>query len=266
MCLPSSFPISASQINVELGRATNYPFDPLGSAELALSGQAGAPNSWSNFLGKCNTGITKTFSSFSGGNSWNSVPIGSAQTNRRLYIALIAGYVANDPGNSPTLTVGGANATLLGANSTGDASPANFATGEAWFSINATGTTANISASWASMSNFGILVMPTYGYTTFKGYEADGGAQGGSDGQVGSLLNTVNGGALLAVTTYSSVQSPTWAQLTGQQTWTLGWSGSTSNTGGLAWLANITASQVWNVSPHPAGYGSYMSGWISLAP
>jgi hypothetical protein len=52
MTLPSSFPLSASQINVELGRAANAPFSITGEAERLLAGVPSGPISFSDFLGK----------------------------------------------------------------------------------------------------------------------------------------------------------------------------------------------------------------------
>lgn len=52
MTLPSSFPLSASQINVELGRAPDAPFSITGEAERQLAGIPSGPISFSDFLGK----------------------------------------------------------------------------------------------------------------------------------------------------------------------------------------------------------------------
>jgi len=54
MTLPSSGPMSASMINVELGRASNAPFNINGSAERALAGKPSGAISFSDFYGKSN--------------------------------------------------------------------------------------------------------------------------------------------------------------------------------------------------------------------
>ncbi|SFU21020.1 hypothetical protein [Mesorhizobium sp. YR577] len=50
MTLPSAPPISASQINVELGRAPDAPFSITGAEERALAGKPTGPISFSDFL------------------------------------------------------------------------------------------------------------------------------------------------------------------------------------------------------------------------
>lgn len=52
MTLPATFPISANQINVELGRSPNAQFNMLGASERALAGVPSGPISMANFLGK----------------------------------------------------------------------------------------------------------------------------------------------------------------------------------------------------------------------
>lgn len=52
MTLPASFPLSMSQVNTELGRATNATTSLLESAVRGLAGVPSGPVSFSNLLGK----------------------------------------------------------------------------------------------------------------------------------------------------------------------------------------------------------------------
>jgi hypothetical protein len=58
MALPASFPISASQINVELGRSAGAPFDIQGAEERDLAGVPSGAISMSDFLGKALFSVT----------------------------------------------------------------------------------------------------------------------------------------------------------------------------------------------------------------
>ncbi len=61
MALPSSGPMTASMINVELGRASTAPFSINGAPERALAGKPSGAISFSDFYGKSNgpAGSTK---------------------------------------------------------------------------------------------------------------------------------------------------------------------------------------------------------------
>lgn len=64
MTLQSTPPISAGDINVELGRARTAPFDINGTAERKLAGKTTGPISFSDFLGKSSvTPGSRTFNS-----------------------------------------------------------------------------------------------------------------------------------------------------------------------------------------------------------
>jgi hypothetical protein len=57
MTLPSSGPMSAAMINVELGRASNAAFDINGTAERTLAGIPSGTIKMSDFYGKSSAGI-----------------------------------------------------------------------------------------------------------------------------------------------------------------------------------------------------------------
>lgn len=65
MTLPSSGPMTASMINVELGRASNAPFDINGAAERALAGKPSGPIKFSDFYGKSSSWTSATATLFS---------------------------------------------------------------------------------------------------------------------------------------------------------------------------------------------------------
>lgn len=58
MTLQASFPLSASQINIELGRNATDPFDIQGVSERDLAGMPSGAISFSDFLGKSNQQLT----------------------------------------------------------------------------------------------------------------------------------------------------------------------------------------------------------------
>ena len=266
MTLPTSGPITSAQIRAELQLAPGTPFTIPADVRV-LTGISSGPIRWpQDFWGKSLRGVSITYSSFTGGNTWNSVPINSPNSIRRVYIGLIHGFVANNPGNAPSLTVDGSPATrIIAASTGGPTTPAAIATGCAWFQANPANSTANISASWTGMTNFGIIVVTTTSYTTVTGSEVDGGSFGLADGTVGPTQATSNG-LFIGLATYSSTQTPVWTELgSNRLTWNLGWTGSTGNSGGIAWLVD-PPQQAYHLNPNPNGQGAYMSGWIALGP
>lgn len=265
MTLPAAFPLSASQINVELGRAGGAAFDIQGAEERLLAQVPAGAISMSNFLGKSKRSVTLVYSSFAGGKVWNSVPLGTHGGVHRNFICIIHGTTASDPGLTPSLLVNGVAATRLSAHSTGDVSPPP-ATGLAWFEADPTVDVADISATWGGMTNLGIIVLSAFYYTTFVEEEGDGASLGGSDGIVG--MATQNDGVIIAGATYGSIQTVTWTEMGASKlTWTLGWAGSTNNSGAVAWLEGQNGSSIlYHVNPHPGGQGNYLSAWISIGP
>src|ERR1044072_7160308 len=124
MTLPSTFPLSKSQINVELGRAGNAAFDIQGAAERALAGVPSGPIKFSDFLGKSSRGIALTdnrqthTSVVSGNKTYAACATGVAQSGSRIIVGLCHGDVGTNPGVSPTCTIGGTPMTKRDAHST----------------------------------------------------------------------------------------------------------------------------------------------------
>ena len=106
MTLPSSFPLSASQINVELGRAGGAPFSISGAEERALAGVPSGAISFSDFLGKSNINVELVHTSASesevanygtdGAGRWIVVlAIGGNDNNPYSLDATISGVLAD---------------------------------------------------------------------------------------------------------------------------------------------------------------------------
>jgi len=81
MALPTSGQISASMINVELGRAANAPFDINGAQERALAGVPSGQIAFSNFYGKSSFTV-----GFEGGQTFSVYPDPPNATNDDFYI------------------------------------------------------------------------------------------------------------------------------------------------------------------------------------
>ena len=84
MTLPSSGPISASDINVELGRASNAYFDINGAAERALAGVPSGTISFSDFYGKSN--VSYWYNYLTGFNPQTAAQMYSATDGTNTYI------------------------------------------------------------------------------------------------------------------------------------------------------------------------------------
>lgn len=113
MALPLSGPISASMINVELGRASNAPFDINGAAERALAGVPSGPISFSNFYGKSSvTGVSYTFAANTQQASINVTTIpGYVAGNTEVTLNVNSGvYLWSDNTGVPGLAISGGQA------------------------------------------------------------------------------------------------------------------------------------------------------------
>jgi len=88
MTLPSSPPISASQINVELERSPSAFFDINGSAERALAQVPSGPISFSNFLGKSAVGNYTYLGSYTENTGSFTINLGTVFSGRSIVVAL----------------------------------------------------------------------------------------------------------------------------------------------------------------------------------
>lgn len=114
MTLPASFPLSASQINVELGRSAGAAFDIQGATERALAEIPAGAISMSDFLGKSNqeTSFIGTTLIGSGSASYSTaINYGAAHAQRRVVVAVHWETVTNDVSLN-SATIGGVGATI----------------------------------------------------------------------------------------------------------------------------------------------------------
>ena len=111
MTLPSSPPISASQINVELGRAPTAFFDINGSQERALAQVPSGPISFSNFLGKSAVGNYTYLGSYSQSTGSFTINFGTAFTGRSIVVAL--GWSGTSDSAIGSASIGGVGASVV---------------------------------------------------------------------------------------------------------------------------------------------------------
>lgn len=116
MTLQSSGPISAQNINVELGRAAGAAFSLGGAAERALAGVPSGAISFSNFYGKSNSVAVSYESTAQNVNasssySFSAMDIGAAAADRRVFITV--SWAGDDfPEQIASATIGGIAATI----------------------------------------------------------------------------------------------------------------------------------------------------------
>lgn len=114
MTLPASFPISKSQINVELGRAATDPFDIQGAEERELAGVPSGAISFSDFLGKSAFAGSWLGTFSSNGTSVTGVDFGTAAASRRMFMAVhwYGSAGSSDPVTISSASIGGVAATI----------------------------------------------------------------------------------------------------------------------------------------------------------
>lgn len=167
MTLPASFPISASQINVELGRAAGAAFDMQGATERALAAVPSGAISMSDFLGKSRVSITQTDSRTTAATSHASVSFGSVEAGAWVGVLAYHSDTGSNPGITPTATIGGVAATRIVADSTGDGT--STATGVVLFTAQPGVSSGTVNVSWNGLA-VTIVVFKTIGYNLGAAY------------------------------------------------------------------------------------------------
>lgn len=276
MTLPAAFPLSASQINIELGRAGSAAFNIQGAEERALAGVPSGPISFSDFLGKSSRGITLTDNRqtpTSGGASktYTACATGSAQANSRIVVMACHGDINTNPGLAPTATIGGNAMARKDAHSTGDDTSGSDAVGTAIFEYDGTslGGNQDIVISWGGVvgMNIAILVLRMVGYSWAAPVFA-GTAGTSFDGDINFSVPT--NGALFAIAG------------SGQNAADIVWSGDgiiergqdvnfgngVNNVRSWAWITELAADASFNVHMTPASNAQGGNSWSlgSLAP
>lgn len=147
MTLPASPPITAQDINVELGRAATAPFSIDGAEERALAGVPSGAISFSDFLGKSNVLSASFVETTSGNNNTGSfsinIDIGAGHANKTVFIV---GHTVYNSGvtlaslNSPV--IGGVAASVQEFVSIGDGSAKGLASWIISAEVSTAGTVA----------------------------------------------------------------------------------------------------------------------------
>lgn len=115
MTLPASGTISASQINVELGRASNAAFDINGAAERELAEVPSGAISFSDFHGKSAFSVVRQGQAENSGGSpvsITSVPCGADANPRRMFMMVHWRGTATANRTISSATIGGVAATV----------------------------------------------------------------------------------------------------------------------------------------------------------
>src|SRR5437870_4020013 len=253
MTLPSSFPLSASQINVELGRASNAVFNINGSEERTLAGVPSGPISFASFLGKTHRGIVQTdnrvdFSSQSGAViTFSSVALGTSGFMACLFEH---GDQDNNPGLTPTCTIDGVNAVRYQPHSTGSGQAQGFASGTVIFIAAVTHTVGDVIITWNGNINvLSLVALNVIGYSSTP--SSSFGGENGGFGQNGTVnANIPANGAAIAIRGDGSDNSNTnWTGLTERSD--ISWHGNRRT---WAWDYNMAASGSYTIA---------VSGWFA---
>ena len=154
MTLPASFPLSMSQINTELGRATNATTSLLESAVRTLAQVPSGPVAYSNLLGKASltvvgVGDDQTYSSTPSGGTATALPHVNVSGGQAPYTYAWS-FTSNPQGatlSDATLSTASVSKTFLSGSSGSFASTLQcVVTDNLGTQRTATGVTAN--ASW----------------------------------------------------------------------------------------------------------------------
>lgn len=200
MTLPASFPLSISQINTELGRATTDPFDIQGSAERALAGVPSGAISMSDFLGKSSAGAAGmvdslvTLSNGGGANYSGTVTTGGADTNRRV-VVVIHWEETTIHRTLSSISIGGVSATIHNQQgNSGGTTGFGVAIASA---IVPTGTTATVALVMsAAVTTVVASAWRLINYSTLT--DSDGNANSGSSNNISLTVSTAAGGVIVA--------------------------------------------------------------------
>lgn len=264
MTLQSSPPISAGDINVELGRSRSATFHINGSEERALAGKPSGTISFSDFLGKSRFSISYAGTAETVGTAGvvSNVPIGTADSGRRVFAIV---HVVGINGSGPTLnaaTIGGASATIH----VQKAEASSTAVLVAIISANvASGTTATINLnlsgiapSIASAGAFSVI-----GYSSSSDTDSGGFNTQTSYNDLSGSLSVDAGGTVILGTTISGAGSIVWSGGTERYEETVAGGGTAKFSGAMTTGISAGSRSVGMASstlPNPGG-----GSWVALA-
>lgn len=197
--LQSSAPISAQDINEELGRSATAAFDINGTAERALAGKSSGAISFSDFLGK-SAQISDTFTKTSSASWSQSINLGTAVTGRRIVVVVFYTFNATSPVTNTGVTIGTTDVS-------GDSHGSFAATGDGnavWIgSGTPTGATATIALTWSAATAGRVVI-----FSMAAGSEDDSNfASGDRTAQTGDSLAVDNTSGGILITAYNSNSS-----------------------------------------------------------
>lgn len=246
MTLPASGTITVADIRTELGMAagTSITFPSAATRDLCgvASGSIVIPT---DFHGK--SVITQTDSKTSAATSHAGVSFGAAGTSRWVVVLAWHHSTSNDPGQTPTCTIGGGSATRIAAQSTGDGS--GNAVGVAMFVAQPSGTSGTVAVSWGGLSTT-IVALRVVNYNCASAHSSDG--SGSASGS--ASINIPNKGVLIgAVGREDEGTGITWTNLTEKADESAG--GSRRSWGWDSLMSTQSGRSV-SYSPHSGSQGA----------
>lgn len=161
MALPASFPISASEINVELGRAPTATFNMLGAEERELAEVPVGAVSMSDFLGKERFGaefLASYSDLYTDPITFSTIDIGDAHAERRVFVTV---HFFGKSGGVNTLdaaTIGGIAATRHAQDGNRNSGTNDTYQTAIISAVVPTGTTADIVLNWSGASSGTVLI------------------------------------------------------------------------------------------------------------
>lgn len=218
MTLPSSFPLSASQINVELGRAPGAAFSITGSAERGLAGVLSGNIAFSDFLGKsASTPSSVTFIETNGGTGTiTGVNFGAAAADRIIVLAVHWIYADGVHHTITGATIGGVSATVdIQIGHTGGSTGLGSAIVHA---VVPTGTSGSVAISFSLSTTYSIGVYSLRGMGSATPTDTKSTQSTGSTGDLTVNLSVASGGVMIAAHTISTGGTPgvDWSGITGR--------------------------------------------------
>lgn len=206
--------------------------------------------------------ITQTDSRTTPAMSFTSVSFGEDDPSRFMVVLVFHGDTNTDPGDTPTATIGGVSATLIGAKSTGVGGGGVVdACGVAIFTAAPTGTSGTVSITWPQDDGVTIVVLRLVGYSsTATDFDIE---LTSGDGSV--TTTAVTDGCIIAgVAKGSDNTNITWTGITERGEENLD---GADNRRGWAWDIGLTAGgKTISVSPWTVGLGENIMISVSFPP
>lgn len=240
MTLQTSFPLSASDINVELGRSAGAAITITGSSERALAEVPSGPIAFSDFLGKPTgggvaSGAFLAVSNQASGSSINftSVSFGAAAATRRIFCYVHWSYNGGVHFPLSSATIGGVSATI---HTQGGHSGGINGFGAAIISAAVpTGTSGTVATSFSSTVSASIAAFRVINLQNGSPTDTQSGGNSGATGNIVTNTSVAAGGVLFVV--YHA-----------------------SNNGGSAYNSMVGSTERYTGAPPNNGVGGFNTG------